>query len=165
MPDASVSFTVKGPPERVFGLSNDLETLGSLIPDVTKVEIADEKNAYWHLTTKIGFVKHTTKLHTTITAMEPPKHADFEGDSDELVLGGSVELSPLPDGSTKVSCELLGPWQGTAQDNHRQPAGEPAREGGLRLRREPPEDAPGLIERGWGLRAGRRARTDAAMLA
>ncbi len=106
MPDASVSFTVKGPPERVFGLSNDLETLGSLIPDVTKVEIADEKNAYWHLTTKIGFVKHTTKLHTTITAMEPPKHADFEGDSDELVLGGSVELSPLPDGSTKVSCEL-----------------------------------------------------------
>lgn len=106
MPSAPVTFTVKGPPERVFGLSNDLETLGSLIPDVTKVEVADEKNAYWHLTTKIGFVKHTTKLHTTITAMEPPKHADFEGDSDELALGGSVELSPLPDGFTEVSCEL-----------------------------------------------------------
>ena len=106
MPDASVSFIVECPPERVFGLSNDLETLGSLIPDVTKVEVADEKNACWHLTTKIGFVKHTTKLHTTITAMEPPRQADFEGDSDELVLGGSVELRPLADGYTEVSCEL-----------------------------------------------------------
>ena len=106
MPDASVSFIVKSPPEKVFGLSNDLQTLGSLIPDVTKVEVADEKNAFWHLTTKIGFVKHTTKLHTTITAMEPPLHADFEGDSDELVLGGSVDLRTLPDGGTEVSCEL-----------------------------------------------------------
>jgi carbon monoxide dehydrogenase subunit G len=112
MPDASVSFTVKSPPERVFGLSNDLETLGSMIPDVTKVEVADEKNAYWHLTTKIGFVKHTTKLHTTITAMEPPKHADFEGDSDELILGGSVELRPLPDGYTEVACELQAQGKG-----------------------------------------------------
>ncbi len=103
---ASVSFTVKTPPERVFALSNDLETLGSLIPDVTKVEVADERNAYWHLTTKLGFVKHTTKLHTTITEMEPPRHADFTGDSNELVLNGTVDLTPLPDGGTAVACEL-----------------------------------------------------------
>lgn len=103
---ASVSFTVKSPPERVFALANDLGALGALIPDVTKVEVADERNSYWHLTTKIGFVKHTTKLHTTITEMEPPRYAVFTGDSGELALNGSVNLTPLPDGGTGVSCQL-----------------------------------------------------------
>lgn len=106
MTKAAVSFIVKSSPERVFALSNDLAALGSLVPDVTKVEVADERNALWHLTTKIGFAKHTTKLHTIITKLEPPKHADFTGDSEELTLNGSVDLVPLPDGSTNVSCEL-----------------------------------------------------------
>jgi carbon monoxide dehydrogenase subunit G len=103
---ASVSFIINTPPERVFALSKDLEALGALIPDVTKVEVADEKNADWHLTTKLGIVKHTTILHTTITKMERPRHADFTGDSDELILSGSVDLTPLPDGGTNVSCVL-----------------------------------------------------------
>ena len=103
---SSVSFTVMSPPERVFALSNDLESLGSLISDVTKVEVGDERNALWHLTTKIGFIKHTTKLQTIITTLDPPRHAEFTGDSDELSLSGSVDLTPLPDGGTEVSCQL-----------------------------------------------------------
>jgi carbon monoxide dehydrogenase subunit G len=106
MPSASIAFTVKSPPERVFELSRDLETLGSLVPDVTKVEVVDEENAYWHMSVKVGFMRRATTLHTTITELTPPRHAGFTGDSDQLTMSGSVDLSPLPDGGTGVSCEL-----------------------------------------------------------
>ena len=103
---SSVSYTVQRPIEKVFALSNDLEELGPLIPSVTKVEVADPMNALLHMTTKIGFVKHTTKLRTIISKLEPPSHAEFTGDSDELTLSGSVDLTSLPDGGTEVFCEL-----------------------------------------------------------
>ena len=103
---SSVSFTVKSPIEEVFALSNDLAALGPLIPDVTKVEVADPMNALLHMTTKIGFMKHTTRLHTVITKLESPSHAEFTGDSDELTLSGSVDLKSLPDGGTEIFCEL-----------------------------------------------------------
>ena len=102
---SSVSFTVQTPIEMVFALSNDLEALGPLIPSVTKVEVVDPMNVLLHMTTKIGFMKHTTKLRTIISKLEPPSHAEFTGDSDELTLSGSVDLTSLPDG-TKVICEL-----------------------------------------------------------
>lgn len=106
MANASVSFTVKSPPERVFALSKDLESLGALIPDVTKVEVTDETNAFWYMTTKVGFVKRTTKLHTTIMNLQAPAHADFTGDADELSLSGSVDLVRLPEGGTTVKCRM-----------------------------------------------------------
>jgi carbon monoxide dehydrogenase subunit G len=106
MPATSLTFTVKSPPERVFELSHHLETLGSLIPDVNEVEVTDEKNAYWHMKVKLGFVQQTTKLHTTITALVPPRHAEFRGESDKLEMTGSVDLSPSPDGGTEVSCRI-----------------------------------------------------------
>lgn len=106
MPSASVSFAVKSPPEKVFAFSNDLPSLGSLIPDVTHVEMVDASTAVWTLTAKIGFVKRTIKMRTTITEMESPKHASFRGDSDEMDMTGSVDLSPLADGGTAVACVL-----------------------------------------------------------
>jgi carbon monoxide dehydrogenase subunit G len=106
MPSTSIAFTVKSPPERVFELSHDLETLGSLVPDVTKVEVVDEENAYWHMSVKVGFMRRETKLHTTITELVPPRRAGFRGESDQLVMSGSVDLSPLPDGGTEVSCKI-----------------------------------------------------------
>ena len=102
----TVTFTVKSSPETVFALSNDLRALGALVPDVKKVEIVDERNAFWYLTTKIGFVTRTIKLHTIITKLESPKHADFSGDSDELALTGSVDLTPLPVEGTEVACKF-----------------------------------------------------------
>lgn len=106
MANASVSFTVKSPPERVFALSKDLESLGAFIPDVNKVEVTDEMNAFWYMTTKVGFVKRTTKLHTTIMNLQAPTHADFSGDADEVSLSGSVDLIRLPDGGTTVNCQM-----------------------------------------------------------
>ena len=102
----SVTFTVKSSPETVFALSNDLSALGALLPDIKKVEIVDERNAFWYLTTKVGFVSRTIKLHTIITKLEPPKHADFSGDSDDLTLTGSVDLTPLSTGGTEVVCKF-----------------------------------------------------------
>ena len=106
MANDTVTFTVQSSPEKVFALSNNLGALGSLLPDVEKVEIVDDENAFWHLTTKVGFVTRTIKLHTIITKLEPPKHADFSGDSDELALTGSVDLSPLYDEGTEVTCKF-----------------------------------------------------------
>ena len=106
MPSASVTFEVKSPPERVFEFSNDLPRLGSLIPDVTHVDVVDDTTAVWTLVAKIGFVKRTIKLRTTITEFEAPSHASFRGESEEMDLTGSVDLGPLPDGGTTVACTL-----------------------------------------------------------
>ena len=53
--------------------------LGSLIPDVTHVDVVDDTTALWRLVAKIGFVKRTIKMRTTITQMDAPKHASFLG--------------------------------------------------------------------------------------
>ncbi len=106
MPSASVTFDVNSPPETVFGFSNDLPRLGSLIPDVTQVDVVDDTTAIWTLVAKIGFVKRTIKMRTTITQMDAPKHASFLGTSDEMDLTGSVDLTPLPAGGTSVACAL-----------------------------------------------------------
>jgi carbon monoxide dehydrogenase subunit G len=106
MPSASVTFEVKSPPETVFGFSNDLPRLGSLIPDVTQVDVVDDTTAVWTLVAKIGFVKRTIKMRTTITEMDPPSYASFLGTSDEMDLAGSVDLTPLPASGTSVACAL-----------------------------------------------------------
>jgi carbon monoxide dehydrogenase subunit G len=105
MPSASVTFEVKSPPEKVFGFSNDLPRLGSLIPDVTQVDVVDDTTAVWTLVAKIGFVKRTIKMRTTITQMDAPTHASFLGTSDEMDMTGSVDLTPMP-GGTSVVCAL-----------------------------------------------------------
>ena len=105
MPSASVTFDVKSPPEKVFGFSNDLPRLGSLIPDVTQVDVVDDTTAVWTLVAKIGFVKRTIKMRTTITQMDAPRHASFLGNSDEMDMTGSVDLTPMP-GGTSVVCAL-----------------------------------------------------------
>jgi carbon monoxide dehydrogenase subunit G len=106
MPSASVTFAVKSPPEKVFEFSNDLPSLGSLIPDVTNVEVIDDTTAVWTLVAKVGFVKRTIKMRTTITEFDAPRHAGFRGESDDMDLTGSVDLSPLADGGTTVDCTL-----------------------------------------------------------
>jgi carbon monoxide dehydrogenase subunit G len=60
----------------------------------------------WTLVAKIGFVKRTIKMRTTITQMDAPKHASFVGTSDEMDMTGSVDLAPLPAGGTSVVCAL-----------------------------------------------------------
>jgi carbon monoxide dehydrogenase subunit G len=106
MPSTSVTFEVTSPPERVFGFSNDLPSLGSLIPDVTQVDVVDDTTAVWTLVVKIGFVKRTIKMRTTITQLDAPRHASFLGTSDEMDLTGSVDLTSLPAGGTSVACAL-----------------------------------------------------------
>lgn len=69
------------------------------------MDVVDDTTALWTLVAKIGFVKRTIKMRTTITQMDAPKHASFLGTSDEMDMTGSVDLTLLP-GGTSVVCAL-----------------------------------------------------------
>ena len=103
MPTANATFTVKEPPAQVWKVVNDLQRIGSLIPEVTRVDVIDEKTADWEVTVKVGFLKRTLSVHSAITESDPPKHEAFKGESPEADMMGSVDLSPTADGGTNIS--------------------------------------------------------------
>ena len=69
------------------------------------MDVVDDTTAVWTVVARIGFVKRTIKMRTTITQMDAPKHASFLGTSDEMDMTGSVDLTPMP-GGTSVVCAL-----------------------------------------------------------
>ncbi|WP_309492977.1 CoxG family protein [Candidatus Hecatella orcuttiae] len=106
MPEAEATFTIKAPLDRVWSFLVDPRRLGSCFPDVQEVRVLDEKTAEWVLKVKLGFIRKTIKMKSTVTDFVPQKRVTFQGVAEEAELSGTMNLESGP-GEVKIHYKIL----------------------------------------------------------
>jgi carbon monoxide dehydrogenase subunit G len=99
-------FTVKKPPEEVYGFLVDPNRFCPLLPDFQGMEIVDPKNFLVKLSVGISHIRGTATVKMTLVDEQRPRQAAYQGKGE--VPGGSAtiraqfDLEELPGGQTKV---------------------------------------------------------------
>jgi uncharacterized protein len=101
MPEDSIAFDVKAPPERVWAFLSDMRKIGSCVPGVMSVDVLDDTHARWNLKVKIGPLSQTFVVMTENLEQEPLVRGRFRGTAENMEMMGTVELTPHED-STRV---------------------------------------------------------------
>jgi uncharacterized protein len=99
VPQDSVAFEVKAPPEKVWAFLSDMRKIGSCVPGVQSVEILDDTHARWNLKVKIGPLSQTFVVMTETLEQIPLSRGRFRGTAENMDMEGTVELSPQGDGT------------------------------------------------------------------
>ncbi len=94
VPQDSVAFEVKAPPEQVWAFLSDMRKIGGCVPGVESVEILDETHARWNLKVKIGPLSQTFVVITETLEQVPLSRGRFRGTAENMEIEGTVELSP-----------------------------------------------------------------------
>ena len=110
MPETEVTFTVETPLQKAWDALSSMEHIAFCVPEVKDVQVLDEKSAVWTLDLRVGFLAKTVKMKSKISALDPPRHAVFDAETQEgdlaLSLSGTVDLSPLSAQQTEVTYRI-----------------------------------------------------------
>jgi carbon monoxide dehydrogenase subunit G len=79
------------PPERVYGLLTDLDTLAATIPDLVSSERVDERTLKCVVRPGFSFLRGTLKLTITVENSQPPESAAMRVAAQGI--GVSLELA------------------------------------------------------------------------
>ncbi len=101
MPSMDAAVTLPLPKEKAASVVLDPMLIGRAAPDVERVDRISDGKYLWVIVVKVGFVKKTVNLETTVQVHDGMM--DFRGESPEIEITGQVSLSPIDD----RSCQLL----------------------------------------------------------
>jgi carbon monoxide dehydrogenase subunit G len=102
MPDIIRKFRVRAPLEKAWDFLGDRENLGSCVSRC-KVKIVNETDAEW----RIDIVLKTFVLFTHVTKLDPPSHAAWYGEGQNITTVGSVELKAISKNETEVTYKAI----------------------------------------------------------
>jgi carbon monoxide dehydrogenase subunit G len=100
--ESDVKFTVNAPLAKVWEVLSDLERLGRCLPMVEEVRVIRPGVAEWTLKLTLGPIAKTIKLKSKVVRQDPPVHASFKAEGQDLSLTGQVNLQSLQSGGTEV---------------------------------------------------------------
>ena len=106
MLESEVTFSVKAAPSRVWNILSNPELVGRCVPMVDQVRVIRPGVAEWTLKLKLGPITKTIKLRSKVVQQDPPSHASFKGEGENLSLAGEVDLRALPSGESEVCYKL-----------------------------------------------------------
>ena len=112
------TLTVAAPPERVWALLLDPNTMGRCVPGMQSIDVLSPTEYRALMQVKIAFVSARFKLKTTIVEQRAPHYLRAEGTGEDAAVASSLKqqsemfLAALPDGGTelkiKVKVDVLG---------------------------------------------------------
>src|SRR3990170_1730250 len=94
MPEGTIAFDVRAPPDRVWAFLSDMRQVGTCVPGVQAVDIVDDRHARWTLKVKFGPLSQEIRVETETLEMVPLSRAQFRGRSDNMDMTGTIELAP-----------------------------------------------------------------------
>jgi carbon monoxide dehydrogenase subunit G len=102
MPEGTVEFLVAAPVERVWSFLSDLHEVGRCVPGVENIRVLDETHAQWDLAVKIGPLSQTITMMTETLEQVPLRRGRFRGQSQNIDMSGTIDLSPAESGTRVV---------------------------------------------------------------
>lgn len=101
MPSMDASVTLPVPKEKAASIVLDPMLMGRAVPDVERVDKISDGKYLWVILVKVGFVKKTVNLETTVRVHDGMM--DFHGESPEIEITGRVSLAAIDD----QTCQLV----------------------------------------------------------
>ena len=102
-------FVVKVPIHKLWDTMLNPETLRSCIPGAEKIEQLDEKTYDCVIKQKVGPISVQLKFQTTLIKGDPPTHAAWEGEGEDIGKAGrfvqrtNIDLKEIEGGEVEVS--------------------------------------------------------------
>ncbi|HEV3343966.1 MAG TPA: SRPBCC domain-containing protein [Pirellulales bacterium] len=94
------------PPERLFSVVTDLDTLAATIPDLVSSERPDPQTLKCVVKPKFSFLRATMRLTITLSDVVPPRsatmHVAAEGIGASMQVASSLTIEPEGTGSRMV---------------------------------------------------------------
>lgn len=102
-------FIVKAPIQKLWDTMLNPETLRSCIPGAEKIEQLDEKTYDCVIKQKVGPISVQFKFQTTLVKVDPPTHAEMEGEGEDIGKAGrfvqrtNIDLKEIEGGEVEIS--------------------------------------------------------------
>lgn len=102
-------FTIKAPIQMLWDKLMDPETLRSCLPGAEKIERLDDKTYDCVIKQKVGPITVRFKFKNILVNLEPPNHAEMEGEGEDIGKAGrftqktSIDLKENEGGEVEIS--------------------------------------------------------------
>lgn len=103
------NFTIKAPIQELWDTMLKPETLRACIPGAEKIEQLDEKTYDCVVKQKVGPISVRFKFKTILAKVDPPTHAEMEGEGEDIGKAGrfvqrtNIDLKEIEGGDVEVS--------------------------------------------------------------
>lgn len=101
-------FKVKAPIQKLWDTMLNPETLRSCIPGAEKIEKLDEKTYDCDIKQKVGPISVRFKFQITLVKIDPPTHAEMEGEGEDIGKAGRfvqktiIDLKEIEGGEVEI---------------------------------------------------------------
>ena len=101
-------FIVKAPIQKLWDTMLNPETLRSCIPGAEKIEKLDEKTYDCDIKQKVGPISVRFKFQITLVKIDPPTHAEMEGEGEDIGKAGRfvqktiIDLKEIEGGEVEI---------------------------------------------------------------
>ncbi|MGD8539570.1 MAG: carbon monoxide dehydrogenase subunit G [Candidatus Aminicenantes bacterium] len=102
-------FTIKAPIQELWDTMLKPETLRACIPGAEKIEQLDEKTYDCVVRQKVGPISVRFKFKTILAKVNPPTHAELEGEGEDIGKAGrfvqrtNIDLKKIEGGEVEIS--------------------------------------------------------------
>ena len=102
-------FTIKAPIQELWDTMLKPETLRACIPGAEKIEQLDEKTYDCVVKQKVGPISVRFKFKTILAKVNPPTHAELEGEGEDIGKAGrfvqrtNIDLKKIEGGEVEIS--------------------------------------------------------------
>ena len=102
-------FTVKAPIKKLWDTMLKPETLQACIPGAEKIDQLDEKTYDCVVKQKVGPISVQFKFQTTLVKVDPPTHAEMEGEGEDIGKAGrfvqrtNIDLKEIDGDEVEIS--------------------------------------------------------------
>ena len=102
-------FTIKAPIQELWDTMLKPETLRACIPGAEKIEQLDEKTYDCVVKQKVGPISVRFKFKTILAKVDPPTHAELEGEGEDIGKAGrfvqrtNIDLKKIEGGEVEIS--------------------------------------------------------------
>lgn len=101
-------FVVKAPIQKLWDTMLNPEILRSCRPGAEKIEQLDEKTYDCVIKQKVGPISVQFKFQTTLVKIDPPTHAEMEGEGEDIGKAGRfvqktiIDLKEIEGGEVEI---------------------------------------------------------------
>jgi len=95
-------FSINVPISKAWDFLSDMEKVASCTPNVEAIRLLGNGRAEWTLKVKLGPVSKRMKLLTETLKSEPPSHAKFKAEGENITMQGTINLREVSEGVTEV---------------------------------------------------------------
>jgi carbon monoxide dehydrogenase subunit G len=112
MPEGEVVFPVNAPILRTWDLLSNMEKVAACTPNVESVQVLSETKSEWTLKVKMGPISRKIKLLNETLSSNPPTHAEFKGEGENVTMRGSIDLREVSSDATEVKYKVFAKGSG-----------------------------------------------------